>query len=60
MAKPDPVSEYLATIGARGGKAKVPKGTAALSAEERKERGRLGAEARWGKKKAGKKAKTAK
>ena len=33
----------------KGGEAKVPKGTAVLSDEERKERGRKGAEARWGK-----------
>jgi hypothetical protein len=49
MARKDPVSDYLASIGRKGGQAKVPKGTAALSEAERKERGRKGAEARWGK-----------
>jgi len=47
--KGDPVSDYLAEIGRRGGQAKVPKGTAALSDEERREQGRRAAEARWGK-----------
>jgi len=47
--KSNPVSDYLAEIGRKGGEAKVPKGTAVLSDEERKERGRKGAEARWGK-----------
>ncbi len=59
--KSNPVSDYLAEIGRKGGEAKVPKGTSKLSDEERKERGRKGAEARWGKKggkkKAAKKAK---
>lgn len=52
------VSEYLATIGARGGKAKVPKGTAMLSDAEKRERGKKAAAARWAavkKKAAGKK-----
>ena len=49
-AKKNPVSEYLAKIGKRGGSAKVKKGTAALSVAERKARGRAGAAARWGKK----------
>lgn len=48
--KNDPVSDYLSKIGRKGGQAKVSKGTASLSDEERKERGRKGAEARWGKK----------
>jgi len=50
MAKQDIISEYLATIGAKGGAAKVPKGTSVLTAEQRKEQGRKGAEKRWGKK----------
>ena len=50
MAKKNPVSEYLANIGRRGGQARVPKGTAALSPEERKALGKKAAEARWGKK----------
>lgn len=45
------VSKYLAEIGRKGGQAKVPKGAAALSAEERKALGQRGARARWGKKK---------
>jgi len=45
----DPVREYLAEIGRKGGQAKVPKGTAALTAEERKEQGRKGAAVRWAK-----------
>jgi len=50
MARNNPVSDYLAEIGRKGGQAKVPKGTASLTDEERKELGRKGAEARWGKK----------
>lgn len=50
------VSEYLAAIGKRGGEkgglAKVPKGTAALSAAKRKALGKKAAAARWGTKKA--------
>ena len=34
--KTSPVSEYLATIGRKGGEAKVPKGLARLSEEQRK------------------------
>jgi hypothetical protein len=46
------------SLGRRGGKAKVPKGTAMLTPEERVARGKKGAEARWGTvKKAAKKAK---
>jgi hypothetical protein len=33
--KKSPVSEYLASIGRKGGAAKVPKGLAMLSEEER-------------------------
>lgn len=42
-------------LGRLGGAARVPKGVAALSAEERSERGRQAAEARWGKKAAARK-----
>jgi hypothetical protein len=45
------VSKYLAEIGRKGGQVKVPKGAAALSAEERKALGQRGARVRWGKKK---------
>jgi hypothetical protein len=41
------VSEYLAEIGRRGGKAKVPKGTAVLPEEERKKRATEAVKARW-------------
>jgi len=53
----DPVREYLAAIGRKGGQAKVPKGFSTLSEEDRKENGRKAAAARWGvkKKTAGKK-----
>ena len=34
--KRSPVSEYLASIGKKGGQAKVPKGLALLSEEKRK------------------------
>ena len=50
MARKDPIREYLATIGAKGSQARVPKGTAALSPEERREQGRKGAAKRWAKK----------
>ena len=50
MAKKSAVSEYLASIGKRGGRARVPKGVAVLSQEERKKRAKAAAEARWGKK----------
>ena len=46
----DAVREYLASIGQRGGKAKVKKGTAALTKAQRVARGRAAAAARWGKK----------
>jgi hypothetical protein len=57
--KRDPVSEYLAEIGSRGGKAKVRKGIATLTQKERSERAKQAAAARWGTKKktAAKKAK---
>ena len=35
-AKKSPVSDYLASIGRKGGEAKVPKGLAMLTEEERK------------------------
>jgi len=54
MAKPDPVTQYLAEIGRRGGLARVPKGVATLSEEEQSKRGKQAAQARWGKKPAGK------
>jgi hypothetical protein len=44
------VSEYLAQIGRRGGKKKVPKGTAMLPEQRRQEIARKAAAARWGKK----------
>lgn len=47
------VSAYLASIGRKGGKANVRKGIATLTEEERSERARAAANARW----AGKKAK---
>jgi hypothetical protein len=48
--KADPVSEYLARIGRKGGQATVPKGVATLSPPERKRRAKEAAAARWGKK----------
>ncbi len=36
VAKKSAVSDYLASIGRKGGEAKVPKGLAMLSEEERK------------------------
>lgn len=56
----DPVREYLAAIGRKGGLAKVPKGFSTLSEEDRKENGRKAAAARWGKKRAGGKKKAGK
>jgi len=47
---PDPVREYLAQIGKKGGLAKVKKGTAKLSKSERTERAKAAAAARWKKK----------
>ena len=49
------VSQYLASIGRKGGEAKVPKGTAVLTPEERQERAKRAAEARWGQRTATKK-----
>jgi hypothetical protein len=59
MAKRDPIQEYLAEIGRKGGQAKVPKGLATLTPEERRQRAKEGAKARWAKTKkpAAKKAK---
>jgi hypothetical protein len=42
---------HAVALGKRGGKKKVPKGAATLTPEERKNFAKLGAEARWGKKK---------
>jgi hypothetical protein len=41
------VSEYLARIGRKGGRARVPKGFAMLTAEQRKESASKAAKARW-------------
>jgi hypothetical protein len=49
-ATPDPIREYLSSIGKKGGLAKVKKGTATLSKAERSARGKEAAAARWGKK----------
>jgi general stress protein YciG len=56
VAKKTAISRYLAEIGRKGGQAKVPKGVAALSPEERKERAREAALKGWAKKRAEKKA----
>lgn len=57
----NPVSDYLAEIGRRGGQAKVAKGFSTLSDEDRKENAKKAATARWGvKKKAAGKKKAAK
>jgi hypothetical protein len=45
----DAVREYLASIGKKGGSAKVKKGTATLPKAEREERAKKAAAARWGK-----------
>ena len=37
MAKKTPISQYLAEIGARGGRRKGPKGFAAMSLEQQQE-----------------------
>lgn len=56
MAKSgNPVSDYLAEIGRKGGQAKVAKGFSTLTDEQRKENARKAAQTRWGKKKAAKK-----
>jgi hypothetical protein len=47
--KRNAVTAYLAKIGRKGGQAKVPKGVAALSEEDRKKLGEKAAAARWGK-----------
>ena len=49
-ATPDAVREYLASIGKKGGLAKVKKGTATLTKAQRAARAREAAAARWGKK----------
>jgi putative intracellular protease/amidase len=57
MASKNAVSDYLSKIGRKGGKVTgVAKGTAALSEAERKRRGKAAAAARWGKKRAVKRA----
>lgn len=43
----DPVREYLANIGRKGGEAKVKKGTAMLSKAQRSARAKEAAAARW-------------
>jgi len=53
----DPVREYLAEIGSRGGKAKVSKGFATLTPAERKANAKKAAATRWGTKKKGTKKK---
>ena len=49
------ISQVMRELGRRGGEAEVPKGTAMLSPEERKERARQAALIRWAKKRGGKK-----
>jgi general stress protein YciG len=49
-----PSRKHMADIGRKGGQARVPKGFAALTPEERRERGRAAIAARW----AGRKAET--
>lgn len=44
-------------LGRRGGKKKVPKGFAVLTEEERREKAKAGASARWAKEKGSKQAK---
>jgi len=51
---PKAVSDYLAKIGGRGGKAKVSKGFGALTPEQRSANAKKAAAKRWGKKKPGK------
>jgi hypothetical protein len=43
----DPVREYLAAIGKKGGEAKVKKGTATLTKAQRSKRAKEAAAARW-------------
>jgi len=45
---PEVISQVMTALGRRGGKAKVSKGYAKLTEEDRKERAREGAAARWG------------
>ncbi|GAC1496237.1 MAG: hypothetical protein NVS1B6_01210 [Steroidobacteraceae bacterium] len=52
------IALVMRELGRRGGLAKVPKGTAALTPEERSERGRMAAKARWAKRKKGAKKKS--
>ena len=54
MASRD-VKQYLAGIGRKGGRAKVAKGFAMLTDEEKKANAEKAAAARWGKKKTAKK-----
>lgn len=53
----DDVSRAAAAMGRKGGKAKVPKGFSSMDPEARADAGRKGAQKRWGKKAAKKKAK---
>ena len=48
--KKSAVSEYLASIGRKGGQAKVKKGTATLTKKQRSERAKAAAAKRWEKK----------
>ena len=50
------ISEVMREMGRKGGQAKVPKGPATLPPERRSEIAKRAAAARWGKKRAGKKA----
>lgn len=47
--KADPVREYLAEIGRKGGEAKVTKGFGSLTKAKRKANAKAAAEKRWGK-----------
>jgi hypothetical protein len=47
---PNAVREYLASIGKKGGLARVKKGTATLTKAERSARAKEAAAVRWGKK----------
>jgi hypothetical protein len=55
----DPVKKYLAAIGRKGGQAKVAKGFASLTSEERRAMSQRAAAKRW-KKKTGEKRAAAK
>lgn len=50
MEPEESASEFLKRIGSKGGKAKVPKGTAVLTKRERSNRAKAAAKARWGEK----------